>query len=72
MNELKRKQWTRIGLSIVAVAVAVLFLTGIIGGKAMTYQVKEPLTPMLQGITDTMAQNAENSQNSMRFLRNMA
>jgi len=38
MNEFKRKQWARIGLSLVAVAVAVLFLTGIIGGKAMTYQ----------------------------------
>ena len=62
MNEFKRKQWTRIGLSLIAVVVAVLFLTGVIGGKAMTYQVKEPLTPMMQGITDTMAQNAENSE----------
>ena len=62
MNEFKRKQWTRIGLSLIAVVVATLFLTGIIGGKAMTYQVEEPLTPMLQGITDTMAQNAENSE----------
>ena len=62
MNEFKRKQWSRIGLSLIAVVLAVLFLTGIIGGKAMTYQVKEPLTPMLQGITDTMAQNAENSE----------
>lgn len=61
MNEFKRRQWTRIGLSLIAVIVCVLFLTGVIGGKAMTYQVKEPLTPMLQGITDTMAQNAENS-----------
>ena len=39
MNEFKRKQWARIGLSLVAVAVAVLFLTGIIGGKPMTYQI---------------------------------
>ena len=39
MNEFKRKQWTRIGLSILAVAVAVLFLAGIVGGKPMTYQV---------------------------------
>ena len=62
MNEFKRKQWTRIGLSLIAVVAATLFLTGIIGGKAMTYQVEEPLTPMLQGITDTMAQNAENSE----------
>ena len=36
MNEFKRKQWTRIGLSILAVAVAVLFLTGVIGGEPMT------------------------------------
>ena len=62
MNYFRKKQATRIGVSILAVAVAVIFLTGIIGGKAMTYQVKEPLTPMLQGITDTMAQNAENSE----------
>ena len=62
MNEFKRKQWTRIGLSLIAVVVAVLFLTGVIGGKAMTYQIEEPLTPMLQAITDTMAQNAENSE----------
>ena len=62
MNEFKRKQWARIGLSLVAVAVAVLFLTGIIGGKPMTIQVKEPLTPMLQGITDTMEQNKENEK----------
>ena len=34
MNEFKRKQWTRIGLSLVAVIVAVLFLTGVIGGTA--------------------------------------
>ena len=39
MNNFKRKQWARIGLSLVAVAVAVLFLTGIIGGKPMTYQI---------------------------------
>ena len=38
MNEFKKKQGTRIALSLLAVAVAVLFLTGIIGGKAMTYQ----------------------------------
>ena len=62
MNEFKRKQWARIGLSVIAVAVAVLFLTGIIGGKPMTIQVKEPLTPMLQGITDTMEQNKENEK----------
>ena len=62
MNEFKRKQWTRIGLSILALAAAVVFLTGVIGGKPITYQVEEPLTPMLQGITDTMAQNAENSE----------
>ncbi|MBR6965650.1 MAG: ammonia-forming cytochrome c nitrite reductase subunit c552 [Clostridia bacterium] len=62
MNEFKRKQWSRIGLSLIAVVLAVLFLTGIIGGKAMTYQVKEPLTPMMQGITVTMGQNAENSE----------
>ena len=58
MNEFKRKQWTRIGLSILAVAVAVLFLTGVIGGEPMTYQVEEPLTPMMEGITVTMGQNA--------------
>ena len=62
MNVFQKKQWTRIGLSLVAVIIAVLFLTGVIGGKPMTYQVEEPLTPMLQGITDTMAQNAENSE----------
>ena len=62
MNYFRKKQATRIGVSILAVAVAVIFLTGIIGGKPLTYQVKEPLTPMLQGITDTMAQNAENSE----------
>ena len=62
MNEFKRKQWTRIGLSLIAVIVAVLFLTGVIGGKPMTYQVEEPLTPMLEGITVTMGQNAENSE----------
>ena len=62
MNEFKRKQWTRIGLSILAVAVAVLFLTGVIGGEPMTYQVEEPLTPMMEGITVTMGQNAENSE----------
>ena len=62
MNEFKKKQWTRIALSLIAVIVAVLFLTGVIGGKPMTYQLEEPLTPMLQGITDTMAQNAENSE----------
>ena len=61
MNEFKRKQWIRIGLSIAAVLVAVLFLTGIVGGKSMTYQVEEPLTPMMEGITVTMGQNAENS-----------
>ena len=66
MNVFKKKQWTRIGLSLIAVIVAVLFLTGIIGGKPLTYQVEEPLTPMLQGITDTMAQNAENSAAEMR------
>ena len=62
MNYFRKKQATRIGVSILAVAVAVIFLTGIIGGKPLTYQVEEPLTPMLQGITDTMAQNAENSE----------
>ena len=62
MNVFKKKQWTRIILSLIAVIVAALFLTGIIGGKPMTYQLKEPLTPMLQGIADTMAQNAENSE----------
>ena len=62
MNEFKRKQWARIGLSLIAVVVAVLFLTGVIGGKAMTYQVEEPLTPMLEGITVTMGQNTENSE----------
>ena len=62
MNYFRKKQATRIGVSILAVAAAVIFLTGIIGGKPLTYQVKEPLTPMLQGITDTMAQNAENSE----------
>ena len=62
MNEFKRKQWTRIGLSLVAVIVAVLFLTGVIGGKPMTYQVEEPLTPMLEGMTVTMGQNTENSE----------
>ena len=62
MNEFKRKQWTRIGLSLIAVIVAVLFLTGVIGGKPMTYQVEEPLTPMLEGITVTMGQNTENSE----------
>ena len=62
MNVFKKKQWTRIILSLIAVIVAALFLTGIIGGKPMTYQLEEPLTPMLQGIADTMAQNAENSE----------
>ena len=62
MNYFRKKQATRIGVSILAVAVAVIFLTGIIGGKPLTYQVEEPLTPMLQSITDTMAQNAENSE----------
>ena len=62
MNYFRKKQATRIGVSILAVAVAVIFLTGIIGGKPLTYQVEEPLSPMLQGITDTMAQNAENSE----------
>ncbi len=61
MNEFKRKQWTRIGLSLIALIIAVLFLTGVIGSKPMTYQVKEPLTPMMEGITVTMGQNAENS-----------
>ena len=62
MKKKKKKQWTRIILSLIAVIVAALFLTGIIGGKPMTYQLEEPLTPMLQGIADTMAQNAENSE----------
>ena len=62
MNVFQKKQWTRIGLSLIAVIVAVLFLTGVIGGKPMTYQVEEPLTPMLEGITVTMGQNAENSE----------
>ena len=62
MNEFKRKQWTRIGLSLLAVIAAALFLTGVVGGKNMTYQVEEPLTPMLEGITVTMGQNAENSE----------
>ena len=54
MNEFKRKQWLRIGASIVALLVATLFLGGVIGGKPMTTQVQEPLTPMLEGITKTM------------------
>ncbi len=39
MNYFRKKQATRIGVSILAVAVAVIFLTGIIGGKPLTYQV---------------------------------
>ncbi len=62
MNEFKKKQWARIGLSLIAAVVATLFLTGIIGGEAMTYQVKEPLTPMMEGITVTMGQNSENKE----------
>ena len=31
MNEFKRKQWTRIGLSLIAVVVAVLFLPMLTG-----------------------------------------
>ena len=41
MNVFQKKQWTRIGLSIVAVIAAALFLTGIIGGKPMTYRIGE-------------------------------
>ena len=41
MNEFKRKQWARIGLSLIAVIVATLFLTGIIGGEHMTYSLTE-------------------------------
>ncbi len=62
MNEFKRKQWIRIGLSIVVILVATLFLTGVIGGKHVTHQVEEPLTPMLEGITVTMGQNKDNSE----------
>ena len=39
MNYFRKKQATRIGVSILAVAVAVIFLIGIIGGKPLTYQV---------------------------------
>ena len=41
MNEFKRKQWARIGLSLTAVIVATLFLAGVIGGKPMTYRIGE-------------------------------
>ena len=61
MNEFKRKQWVRIGLSLLAVILAALFLTGIIGGKHLKYHPKDEATPMFKGVWDTMEQNGENS-----------
>ena len=39
MNEFKKKQWARIGLSLIALIAASLFLTGLAGGKNMTYRI---------------------------------
>ena len=62
MNYFRKQQWIRIALSVVVVAVVTLFLTGVIGGKPMTYQAEEPLTPMMSAITVSMERNSENSK----------
>jgi uncharacterized protein with FMN-binding domain len=72
MNEFKRKQWTRIALSVIAVAVAALFLTGIIGGQNMTYRLGEnasAVTASEQGfggeVTVQMELNGDNTVKSL-------
>ena len=72
MNEFKRKQWTRIALSVIAVAVAALFLTGIIGGQNMTYRIGEnasAVTASEQGfggeVTVQMELNGDNTVKSL-------
>ena len=72
MNEFKRKQWTRIALSVIAVAVAALFLTGIIGGRNMTYRIGEnasAVTASEQGfggeVTVQMELNGDNTVKSL-------
>ncbi len=46
MNEFKKKQGARIGLSLIALIAASLFLTGLVGGKNMTYRIGEE-TPVV-------------------------
>ena len=41
MNYFEKKQWIRLSVCAVIVIVAALFLTGIIGGKHMTYQMPD-------------------------------
>ena len=38
MNSFEKRQWARLICCVLAVIAATLFLTGIIGGKEMTYQ----------------------------------
>ncbi len=72
MNVFKKKQWTRIGLSLVAVIAATLFLTGIIGGQDMTYKLGEnaaAVTAAEQGfggeVTVQMVLNGDNTVKSL-------
>ncbi|MCR4876924.1 MAG: FMN-binding protein, partial [Clostridiales bacterium] len=68
MNEFKRKQWTRIGLSIVAVVIAALFLTGIVGGKDMTYRLVDLKSETEQGFGGEVTVNAGLKGNTVRSL----
>ena len=68
MNEFKRKQWTRIGLSLIAVIVAALFLTGIIGGKPMTYRLVDVRSETEKGFGGDITVNVGLKGNTVRML----
>ena len=68
MNEFKRKQWTRIGLSLVAVVLASLFLAGIVGGKPMTYRLVDMRSETEKGFGGDVTVNVGLKGNTVRTL----
>ena len=68
MNEFKRKQWTRIGLSLVAVILASLFLAGIVGGKPMTYRLVDARSETEKGFGGDVTVNVGLKGNTVRTL----
>jgi len=68
MNEFKRKQWTRIGLSLLALIAATLFLSGIIGGKNLVFSSLETKEASEAGFGGTVTVKAGVKGNKVQKL----
>ena len=68
MDVFKKKQWGRIGMSLLVLAVAALFLTGVIGGKPLTYSMVENKTATEAGFGGEVTVKAGMEGKTVRVL----